>query len=353
MATVGDKGNLTYADLAKTLDPKGEGIAQVIDMLSETNAFVEDMPVVQCNMTMAHRITQTAKLPESFWRSINKGVAVSKGETKQIDETTGQLAARAQVDRTLAAINGNTQAWMLQQESLHVESMNQEMERTVIYGNMAESDAKFTGLAPRYSSLNKSKYDTANFVIDCGGRGATNTSAWLVHWDDTTAHGIYPKGIPLGLTREHKKDVDLLDDEGNEYPGHKSYYEWTLGLAVPDYRYVVRFANIDTAELDDMIENGAVTPQQQRIMRKLLQGFNMIPNARKGKPVLYASRSLALMLDIIAMEKSNVNLTTTTIEGGPGGTPQEGPKRTVTTFRGVPVRLVDAIRSDEMAVTAA
>ncbi len=122
--------------------------------------------------------------------------------------------------------------------------------------------------------------------------------------------------------------------------------------AVPFFRYCVRFANIDTAELEDMIENGAADSAKQRIVRKLLQGFSKIPNARKGRPVLYVNRSLALMLDIIAMEKSNVNLTTTTIEGGPGSAPQEGARRTITTFRGVPVRVVDAIRSNEVAIAA-
>lgn len=336
MATIGMEF-LTYADLAKRM--KDETIQAIVEVLNETNPILNDMPVMQCNNGLSHRSTLRVKLPDVAWRSINQGVPVSKSETKQIDDTSGMLSVWAQVDRRLASLYDNERDFMMSEESAFVEAMNQEMAASLFYGNTEENQAKFTGLAPRYSTLDTTKADTANYIVDAGGTGATNTSIWIVFWDPRTIHGIYPKGIPAGLQRTHRKDVTLRDRDGKQFIGHESNYEWTLGLAVRDYRYVVRIANVDVGAIDDIIENGASNAAKQKLIRVLLKGLKIIPNKRVGRPVIYCNRTVSLMLDIMASEKGNVNLTMSNFEG-----------ETVTAFKGIPIHEVDAIRDDEVAV---
>lgn len=343
---------VTIPDLAKQLDPKNEGIAPAINLLEQSNPILEDMPVSVCNMIAAHRITHTIKLPESYWRAINMGTDVSKSEHAQMDEPVAQLVGRAQVDRTLIELNNNSKAWLLAREREQVESMNQKMAGAFVYGNKADEPDAFVGLAPRYSTMDPNKFGMASNVIDGGGTtsAAGLTSVYLVHWGPQTVHGIIPPDIPSGIRREAEINATLYDRDGREFKGFKSRWEWNIGLAVEDPRYIVRIANIDVGAVETMVNDGAATSAQQKLIRLMLKAHKMIPHASIGKPVWYVPRNVGLMLDIMAMEKANVNLTVETVEGGSGQVVDGGPKRTVTKFYGTPVKYLDAFREDEMLV---
>jgi hypothetical protein len=330
----------TYADLGKRMQQGGnEEIAAIIEVLAQTNPIMEDIPVHTCNNGTKHRVTKRSKLPEVFWRSINKGVPASKSETKQFDEDTGQMAVWSHVDRDLAKLNNNEKSFLMSEEAAFLESLNQEMAKNLFYGNKNEFDAKFTGLAPRYSTLDESKSDTAKCIVNAGGTGGTNTSAWLIPWGERTAFGIVPVGMPAGLQREHFKNVEIRDKDGYEFIGHKSYYTWNMGLAIPDHRYIIRVANINVTELDSVVANGAATAASQKLVRLLIDAVNRLPSRNIGNPVWYMGRKVRLALDIMASEKSNVNLSL-----------QEYHGRMIPMFYGYPIREVDAISYDEVAV---
>ena len=352
MATIGEE-YVTIVDLAKQLDTKGEGIAPSVMLLAQSNPILDDMPVSECNMTAAHRVFHTTKLPKSYWRAINQGTDVSKSEHEQKDEPTGQLVGRAQVDRTAIELNGNSKAWLLAREREQIESMNQEMARVLLYGNKADDPNAFVGLAPRYSTMDPGDFGLPSNVIDAGGTASSDglTSAYLVHWGPQTVHGIYPKGLPTGIRRDAEENADLIDRDGREFKGFKSRWEWTIGLAVEDPRYIVRVANIDVAGVESMVNDGAAASAQQKLLRVMLKAHKLIPSGAIGRPVWYVPRNVGLMMDIIAMEKSNVNLTVQTVEGGSGSVQDGGPKRTVTTFYGTPVKYLDAFREDEALVS--
>lgn len=351
MATIGEE-YVTIPDLAKQMDPKNEGIAPSVMLLEQSNPIIGDMPVSEGNMTAAHRVFHTTKLPESYWRAINMGTDVSKSEHRQKDEPMGQLVGRAQVDRTLIELNNNSASWLLSREREQIESMNQQMASTLLYGNKEDNEDAFLGLAARYSTMDPGDFGLPSNVIDAGGTSGASglTSAYLVHWGPETVHGIYPKGLPSGIRREAQENADLYDRDGREFKGFKSRWEWTIGLAVEDPRYIVRIANIDVDGVEDMVNNGASVSSQQVLIRKMLQAHKLIPHAAIGRPVWYVPRNVGLMLDIIAMEKGNVNLTVDTFEGGAGQGMDGGPKRTVTKFYGTPVKYLDAFRYDEMLV---
>jgi len=57
----------------------------------------------------------------------------------------------------------------------------------------------------------------------------------------------------MGLQQEDI-GVQWVEDgitTGAKYPAYETYFRWDCGLAVPDWRYVVRGVNVDIGELTD------------------------------------------------------------------------------------------------------
>ena len=84
-------------------------------------------------------------------------------------------------------------------------------------------------------------------VFSAGGTGNANTSIWLLGLGDQTVYGIYPKGTKAGLTFENKGDVvPAYDSTQRRYEAYTSYFSRNGGIAIEDWRYVIRMANFDT-----------------------------------------------------------------------------------------------------------
>ncbi len=181
---------------------------------------------------------------------LNQGIPSSKSTTAQIDEQAGMLEAWSEVDKDLVLLNGNSSSFRLSEAKAFIEAMNQEMAQTLFYGNGALAPEEFTGLAARYSSI--SGASSGENIIDAGGVGSDNTSIWLVAWDEDTVSGIFPKGSKAGLIHEDYGEVTVevtAGLAGNRMRAFQERYQWKAGLAVKDWRYVVRIANIDVSDL--------------------------------------------------------------------------------------------------------
>ena len=248
MATI-NSTVLSLLDWAKRIDPDGK-TAAIAELLSQYNEILTDMQWMEGNLPTGHRTIVRTGLPTVAWRLLNAGVATSKSTTAQIDEQTGMLEAWSEVDRDLAELNGNVGAFRLSEASAFIESMNQEMAQTLFYGNSGVSPEEFTGFSPRYSSL--SAVNGSN-VITGSGAGADNSSVWLVVWGPQTVHGIYPKGSKAGLVHE---DLGLATIEsaggigtGTRMRAYRDHWQWKCGIALKDWRYVVRIPNIDISAL--------------------------------------------------------------------------------------------------------
>ena len=325
----------TISDVAKRTDPDGK-IAKLVELLKQTNEILEDATFVEGNLPTGHRTTMRTGLPDVTWRLLNRGVQPGKSATAQVDDACGMLEAYGEVDASLAALNGNTAEWRMSEDSAFIEAMNQEMARTLFYGNVKEEPQKFMGLAPRYNGL--SGFAAAENILDYGGSGSQNTSVWLVGWGDATLHCIFPKGSQAGLRADDKGEQTLFDEDGGRYQGYRTHYKWDVGLSQRDWRYCGRIANINTAAFGDIISGGA-TQENSRLIRFMIALMNKIPNTGKARLAWYLNRSVKTVLDIMAMEKANVNLTIDMFEGKP-----------ITRFLGVPLRQVDVLLNTEAAL---
>lgn len=332
MATFGIKvPNLV--DVAKRLDPDGK-IATVVDLLSQTNEVLIDMGWIEGNLPTGHRTTVRTGLPDVAWRLLNAGVQPSKSTTAQVDEGCGILEAWSEVDKDLAELNGNVNAFRLSEATAFVEAMNQEFVSTLFYGNATLSPSEFTGLAPRYSSL---AADIGRNIISAGGSGGDCTSIWLVGWSPNTITGIYPKGSKAGLSHT---DLGIETVEavagigGARMRAYREQWQWKCGIALRDWRYAVRAANIDTGNL---VLN--TTPAD--IVALMIKMVHRIPNPRMVKMAFYMNRTVFQYLDI--QRRDDV------IAGG-GLIYKDVDGMAIPSFRGIPIRVVDALLNTEATV---
>lgn len=331
MATVGLYA-ATLADFAKRLDPDKK-IDEIIELLNQTNEILDDMIFMEGNLPTGHKTTVRTGLPSATWRLLNYGVQPSKSATAQVTDTCGMLEAFAQVDKSLADLNGNAPEWRLTEERGFLEAMNQEMAATLFYGNTAVNPEKFLGLAPRYLTYSASPTNIGNNIIKAGG-SSNNTSIWLVCWGPNTVHGIFPKGSRAGFQQKDLGEETLTDAAGGLYRGYRTHYKWDIGLCLRDWRYVVRIANVDTAALTKNAASGA------DLIDLMTQAIETLPDTGMGKPVFYCNRTIRSFLRRQMVNK--VAASTLTMD-------EVGGKR-VMTFSEIPVRKCDQILNSETTV---
>src|SRR5215471_2282472 len=195
-ATVVGATALTYLDWAKRVGDEGGqyAIASIIELLSQTNEILEDMLVLEGNLPTGHKTTVRTGLPQATWRLLNIGVPNAKSTTAQIVDTCGNLETYAVIDKDIADLNGNTAEFRLSEVKAFLEGMSQQVAAHLFYGNQFTNPERFTGLAPRYSTVNSAASQTANNVLDAGGTASSNTSIWIVVWGADTVHATFPKG---------------------------------------------------------------------------------------------------------------------------------------------------------------
>ncbi len=105
---------------------------------------------------------------DATWRMLYGGVQPSKSTTKQITDTCGMLEAYSEVDKDLVKLSNDPVAFRATEDSAFVESMGQEIARTLFYGDETTPE-KFIGLSPRFNTLDVKKADSAKNIIDAGG----------------------------------------------------------------------------------------------------------------------------------------------------------------------------------------
>jgi hypothetical protein len=324
----------TLLDVANASDPNGK-IAKVVEILNQTNEILDDAVWVEGNLPTGHVTTVRTGIPAPTWRRLNYGVIPNKGTSAQITDTVGNLEAYAEVDKMLADMNGNTEAFRLSEDRAHIEGINQELASTIFYGNDLLDDAEFTGLAPRFNSLAAHSGD--NIVLQSGTEGSDNTSIWLVVWGPETVHMIYPKGMPAGLQVTDKGAVTLENAPGGPTGGrmeaYRTHYKLSAGLTVRDWRYVVRVQ----FNQEDLTKDAATGPD---LIDLLTDAVEKIPSLGMGRPVFYANRRTRAFLRKQIRSFAQNTVTMETIAG-----------KKVVAFDGIPIRTVDTLLKTETVIS--
>ena len=337
MATI---GNLkTLLDWSKEVDPDGS-TAAVAELLSQQNGMVSTILWKEGNLPTGHRITQRTGLPTSYWRLLNKGTPSSKATTAQVDEACGMLEGRSEIDEKLAALNGNTGSFRVNQAAAHIESMNQEFASTAVYGT-ASNPEEFIGFAARYNDLSA---DNGDNILSAGGSSSDNTSVYLIGWGERSIYGIYPKGSMAGLSHEDLGVIDAFDADNNRFRAYGDLFQWDGGIAVEDWRYGVRIPNIDVSDLQG--QTGTQAASEATALIKLMTRAVDRLQSRVGVDArFYCNRTVASHLRLAALDKSQ---SVVTVEPA---TNQFGQTIFELHFQGIPVEIEDQITNSESAVS--
>lgn len=325
---------LTLADWAMRVDPDGK-VPKIVELLSQTNEILDDMLWMEGNLPTGHRTSVRTGLPTVAWKLLNQGVQPSKSTTAQIDEACGIMEAWSEVDKDLAELNGNTAEFRLSEAQAFIEAMNQEMASTLFYGNSSTAPEEFTGLSARYSSLSAANGQN---IVNAGGSDLANSSSiWLICWGAQTVHGIFPKGSKAGLRHFDHGEVTVETSAGiagTRLRAYQDQWQWKCGVALRDWRYAVRVANIDISNLV-----GNSSPAD--IITQMIKAMHRLPSLNMGKCAFYMNRTIFQYLDIQRRDD---------VASG-GMTYKEVDGKIVYDFRGIPIRKVDALLETEAAVS--
>lgn len=329
MATLATNA-FTLADWAKQIDPDGKP-ARVINLLSQKNEILTDMHVREGNLPTGHQSTQLTGLPTAAFRMLNAGTPESKDQNVQITDTCGMLEAWSKVDVDVANLNGNTAEYRMGRAQTFLDAMNQTMAATIFYGNTAVNPERFLGLAPRYGLLSAGN---GGNIIDAGGTGSDNMSIWYVTWDESSCFAFFPKGQAesAGINHKDMGEQRVLDANNNPYLAYVDRYQWKIGLAVPDWRYVVRIANIDVSNLITLSSNAD-------LINLMIRAQGKVPSQTVGRSAFYMNAVAYTMLKILALNKSNAALAV-----------KQAANQFEMDFLGTPIRRCDALLTSEARV---
>lgn len=345
--------NLTLMDWTKRVDPNGS-TAVIANLLSQTNHILKDAIYVEGNLPTGHRVTIATGLPTVYFRSLNEGVPTSKAATAQVDEPISMVEAWSETDVDLAILNGNKASFMMTENAMFIESMNQRQATEMFYGNPATDSRSYLGLAPRYSST--SAGNGQNVILSSGTVANKQTSVWLICWSESTVFAIFPKGSKAGLLHENlgTDTVQTLDSNGipnGRMRAIQHRYQWKTGIVVKDWRYAVRICNIGvnqgsgTEDINDLEGAHAPTGSVNNILHLLAKAIGRIPNPQRGRCGFYLNRTVFTALMRVALERgasSGLLIQQAAREFGTPGAELS--------FLGIPIRQCDAILNTEAVV---
>lgn len=307
-------------------------IMKIVELMAKRNDILMDAEYQECNDGSKHKTTMRSGIPEPTWRMFNQGIQPSKSTTVPVLDTTGMMEDYGLVDKALADLSGNADAFRTSENMAKLQGFNNKAARYMIYGNTQAEPQAFLGLAPRYND--KSAESGAN-IVDAGGTGSTNTSIWFVTWGEMTTHLLYPKGSVAGFQHKFLGQQTARAENGGDFEAYRDHFKWDIGMSVRDWRANARIANIDVTALTRDGATGA------NIIDLMIDAMYRIDNPEQGegRTVIYANRTIQTWLHKQAMNSKNVNLTI----GEYGG-------KKIPEFLGIPIKRNDAILNTEARV---
>lgn len=241
--------NLTLADIVRQKAPNG-GLMPIIESLSKLTPALQTITWTQANNGTFHRINRRTALPAPIRRRINKGVPATVSGTQQVDEVTTMLADKSVIDATLIRMNGPESR--AREVAAHMMGLEQQVESDLLIGSIGTDPDGIDGIETRLNATTNTPGGNQVVKVDGSPSGSDQFSVLLVGFGDHAVHGIYPAGPEMVAGVLHN-DFGLVSNGGsdgtNTFPAFVDYFEWHHGLAIEDFRYVARAANIDSSAI--------------------------------------------------------------------------------------------------------
>ena len=351
MATLtGATGAYDIVSWAKLRGPDFKTQAHIAELLNQSNEMVQQLLWLEGNMPTGHMITQRTGLPVTYTRQLNSAVQTSRGQTAQVTEAMAIFEAWAEMDEKLLNLWADKGGFLYLQSLAFYESMTQKFATSFVYGDPSVDPTQFLGLAPRYSTVNTSNAANALNVIDGGGTGSVNTSIWLITVSPSALHGIFPKGSPAGISHFVKDDQVVQGNTsigGTRLRVHQEQWTWDAGIALWDWRWCARLANIDTTNLKNQAGATDLTEGMIDLMYRMPSistpasgtGNPTSSLAIPGRQFFLCNRTVRAALHKQMLNKTNNQLSMDDWFG-----------RKVMSFAGIPIFNCDQILNSEAQV---
>jgi hypothetical protein len=339
----------TLLNWTKGRDPDQKA-ADIVEILNQSNEIISYMLWEESNGPLMNRTTVRVALPTVSSRQIGAGIPISTSRVAQFDDAMSILDVMNEVDIALAKLNGEAGAYRLRMALPYFEALSQKFATLFFYGNSTTTPSDFFGLSARYPTVTAANAANAINVLDGGGVGSANTSCWFLTLADKALTGIFPKGMAAGL--QHKDWGEQMAQVTAGYgatilPVYRDQYTWNCGLALKDWRWCVRVANIDANNL--AAENNAAD-----LIKLLIKAYYRLPSiatpasgtgnpmssfANPGRSVIVCNRTVREMLHIQTLNKANNTVAYMEVAG-----------QKILTFLGVPVINCDQLLNTEARV---
>ena len=247
--------NNRYPDLVNAYLKDGleQSHADLIDSLAVRYPLLQDAVIQKCNSGLTHRMNILSGLPEAFFTKYYEGHQPSAATRVAITEDTALLKSTSSVDLDLLDAVCNTQAEktaFCEAESMYNrEAMSKTITENIFYGDKKANDSQFTGFSARFNQLSGSS--SSSQIINAGGAGGATTSIWLITWGDRQSSIIYPGSTMAGIEQIDRDNQKVYAENGKSFMARETEFTWQAGLAVSDWRYVVRIVNVPVAGLRD------------------------------------------------------------------------------------------------------
>lgn len=324
----------------------GEAEAEVIEVLHKLSPVVQDAITTEANSGTVHKHSIRTGLPAVTWGRLYQGIPQSKSTMAAVTDTTGFVEGLSTIDARLLELAKNPAAVRLSEAQAFLESLTQEVEAGVFYHDVATTPEKFKGLAARYNVIGGG--GAGNQVIDGGGSGNDLTSIWFVTWGEGQTTLIHPQGTKAGIERQDKGEQRVTDADGNAYYVKEELFRWHVGLAVRDWRYNARIANIDVSDViaGNVDLYALLREAYYKLHSRRATDMRDANAARTGRTVIYMNRDMLSALDALGTN-SGANDNFVRLR------PMELEGKEVMSFRNIPIRDTDALLNTEDEVVAA
>jgi len=303
----------------------------IIELMNQTNDILDHVPFREANTTKGHETRLRTGLPEVYFRQLYRGTPISKSQYSRVVEGVGMLEARMELDVKEKELYGATfGAFRASEAKAFMEALRQKAAQLFFYGDHAKLADEFDGLATRYSDLgNPHVIDAMDFTYGAKDEeeeeeGETGlTSMYLVAWGPDTVHGIFPKESIGGLKHSDLGVHTTIDSEGRKFEVYSDLFSWNLGLAVRDWRAVVRVCNIKTRLLANTItgsianikggeEATSVAPSREdgwiNLKDLTIIAKSKLPTGMRNRAVWYCNPQVLAGLEIQSSDVKNVHL---------------------------------------------
>lgn len=299
----------------------------VANVLDEVNPFAQDFPIQEAIDITSHVIARTTALPSASFIKVGNGWDAGLGTYSQSRESMAFIKARYQCPEDVMRLQPQPSKYRAQRERDQVEGMSQVFANQLISGSTITTPERFNGLQIRYGTLSTTR---TSYVL---GNGSTNTgyltSMWFVQPSPSTCYLIYPRGSAnVGINKKDEGRVFVSGDDSKSLWAYVTEFAWDVGLCVEDTRSIKRLANIDTA-------SGSANSINEDYIIQILNNFR-----GNGQIYAYCNEDTKTQLDILAKDKGNVQY----LPDSPWG-------KGILSFRGVPIKVCDAITSTETTVS--